>query len=94
MLSISIGENPFIIFASFFAFSKKTGVVISFFSSYAIFIFFAGDIITFKSFNLFYNKFTNTPASTTVISPDTATERPLIAPSISPISRAFDVPIA
>ena len=30
----------------------------------------------------------------TVISPATATERLLIAPSISPISRAFVVPIA
>ena len=43
-----------------------------------------------------YNQYTNAKifAATTVISPDTAMARPEIAPSVSPSSIAFDVPIA
>ena len=44
-------------------------------------------------FNL-YIRFAKNEANITVIIPATAMDRELIAPSVSPISRAFAVPIA
>ena len=60
---------------------------------------FAFDFIFFRLFApleglLFYKNIANTEAPTTVQSPATAIDKELIAPSISPISIAFTVPIA
>lgn len=44
--------------------------------------------------NTYIKKLANTGASTTVMSPATAIERLLMAPSVSPNSRAFAVPTA
>lgn len=49
---------------------------------------------TYKEDTKIYKKDANTDAARTVKSPDTAIERLLIAPSTSPISNAFDVPMA